>query len=58
LAVKPGEVYNRIISVGDVQRAADIAALLDSIEHKIVAPRGFVVYSGKKMGYVFQSLPL
>jgi uridine phosphorylase len=50
LGVKRGEVCNRILSVGDPQRAALIAKMLDNHEKAFVraSNRGFVVYTGKK----------
>jgi len=50
LAVKHGEVANRILSVGDPQRAAIIASLLDNPANvfEVKAKRGFVIYTGRK----------
>lgn len=50
LAVKRGEVANRIISVGDPQRAELLSTLLDSSTKifKVVSKRGFIIYTGKK----------
>lgn len=52
LAVKDGEVNNRVLSVGSAQRAAAISALLDPSPVPFVkeSSRGFVVYSGCRRG--------
>lgn len=57
LHVKRGEVANRILSVGDMGRADRIAHQLDNYGTtgagapiKVVAPRGFVTYTGTYKG--------
>lgn len=49
LAVKRGEVANRIVSVGSPTRAEDLSKNLEN-PYIVVAKRGFVVYTGTRNG--------
>lgn len=52
LHVKEGDVADRILSVGDTARAERISKLMDGgrAARVIVAPRGFVTYTGTYKG--------
>jgi uridine phosphorylase len=47
VSVKPGDVANRILTVGDLARATRIASLLDKEGLiKVESTRGFLTYTG------------
>lgn len=50
VGVKSGEVHNRILTVGDPNRAGRISKLLDKITFERASNRGFVVINGEKNG--------
>jgi len=52
LAVKKGEVANRVVSVGETRRARLLASLLDAEPkvYSISASRGFEIHTGKYKG--------
>lgn len=48
-----GDLHNRVITVGSVQRAEKIASFLDSISQKIISSRGFTTING-----LFNDIPV
>jgi uridine phosphorylase len=50
VATKLGETANRILTVGDPERARRLAKHLDHIEHEILSKRGFLTITGPYKG--------